>query len=171
MNRFFLILLVSLFLSACSSKTNSNQEEDATATESMLEFDLSAFGTQAIILLPDTTLSPLETTILPSGELEIRVGKGFQVMIAEGGDIELKKSDIETDLLYKGTVLKQTDNSLLYKSELPDGSLSFHHFYVIKEINGNMYELSDIDNGEPFSENEAEIMLKSALALKSKVAS
>lgn len=167
---YLLSLPIILFLTSCGSTTTEEDHEISTP-QGMIEIDLSSYGISAIIAVPDTITSPLEINTSSSGEIEVLSGNTFQLMIAEGGDLELKKSDISSDLLYKATVISETPNSLIYKMELPDGSMTFHHFYSVIEINGTSYEVNDVATGESFSQKAVENMLESAKNIKAKIAS
>ncbi len=162
---FFSVIL--LFFSACSG--NKENSDEATAPQGMMELDLAPYGMNCTIMVPDSTVGNLEVAAQSYGDIEIRVGTFFQMKIAPGGDLTLRKSDLENDLLFKTTILKEDPAMLIYKSDLPDGSKSYHHFYMIVNAGGANYEVQDIsDSGESFSEAVVNKMVEAGQTLKVK---
>lgn len=137
--------------------------------QGMMELDLSQYGLNVTLMVPDSSIGTLEVMAQSYGDIEVRVGTFFQIKIAPGGDIALKKSDLESDLLFKTTILSETPELLIYKSDLPDGSKSYHHFYMIKKVLGANYEIRDIEeSGESFSEAIVKKMVEAANSIKDK---
>lgn len=166
-NLFYLLVCSTILLTSCNS--NKEDQQGSGPGQGMMELDLSQYGMNLTMLVPDSTIGTLEVTAQSYGDIEIRVGNYFQVKIAPGGDLALKKSDLEGDLLFKTTILKEDPNMIIYKSDLPDGSKSFHHFYMIMNVGGANYEIRDIeDSGESFSEAIVNKMVESAQTLKPK---
>lgn len=166
-NLFLFFAFTTILFSGCNG--NKENPEDSAIGQGMMELDLSQYGMNLSIFVPDSTIGTLEVTAQSYGDIEIRVGTYFQIKIAPGGDLALKKSDLEGDLLFKTTIIKEDPNMIIYKSDLPDGSKSFHHFYMIVNAGGANYEVSDIgDSGEAFSEAIVNKMVEAAHSLKPK---
>lgn len=163
---YFLFSLIILFYGCTGTKESP---DDSLVAPGMMELDLSPYGLNLTMVVPDSTVGVLEVTAQSYGDVEIRVGAYFQMKIAPGGDMSLKKSDLEGDLLFKTTILKEEESLIIFKSDLPDGSKSYHHFYMIANIGGANYEISDIaDSGESFSEPIINKMLDAAKTVKPK---
>lgn len=167
-NLFYLLTCSVILFSGCTGNKDSGGE--SAVGQGMMELDLSQYGMNLTLQVPDSTVGTLEVTAQSYGDIEIRVGAYFQVKIAPGGDLALKKSDLEGDLLFKTTIIKEDPKMIIYRSDLPDGSKSFHHFYMIVDAGGAQYEVRDIeDSGESFSEAIINKMVESAQTLKPKV--
>ena len=165
MKKLFFLFLIPAIISFTGCGTN--EKSDATKVpQGMMELDLSQYGMPMTMMVPDSTIGTLVVSAQSYGDVEIRVGDYFQLKIAPGGDLALRKSDLQADLLFKTTLIKEDPAMIIYKSDLPDGSKSFHHFYLLI----NNYEISDIgDSGEPLSEAVVNKMVEAAKTLKAKV--
>lgn len=152
-----IILIVNTLLSCNTSK----KEEPPVLTGSK-EFDLSEFG------MPVTIQAPVNASVEQNmaGAIEIKAGKDFQLIIAEGsGNIELTKNDIKTNEVNKfKRFLVEEDAALFYESEVTKPE---YHIFVVKKGENNLYELQDI-KGEIFTEAAAKKMFDSAKTLKFK---
>ncbi|MCI5057463.1 MAG: hypothetical protein MRY83_15210, partial [Flavobacteriales bacterium] len=125
-----------------------------------VSIDLSQYGIEATIDVPDTTKLPLVLEAMDYGELTVHIGDKYHFSFIEGGDMNLKKSDLESDLLFVSTILEEKPNLIIYKSDLPDGSITYHHFYSIVNINGVDFEVSDINTGDSLSEENIRKMVE-----------
>lgn len=165
-NFLFLFSFTAILLfSGCSS--NKTDRDEVAIGPGMMELDLSQYGLNLSIMVPDSTIGTLEVTAQSYGDMEIRVGTYFQIKIAPGGDLALKKNDLESDLLFKTTIIKEEPDLIIYRSDLPDGSKSYHHFYAIVKAGEAIYEIRDIEeSGESFSEAIISKMVEAARSLK-----
>lgn len=148
------------FLTSCgddngdTADTSSDKQDEKTETvsyDNMEEATLDEHGFPFIMMLPDeeTAKGIPEFNVTGTGDLEIKVGSGFHIRIADfPGDIEALKVDLENDLLFTHTIEEETDNLVIYRSELPDGSKEFYHFYMNIEIDGIEYVIEDVKSGE-----------------------
>lgn len=157
----------ALFLSACNGggeeEGTDGQVEIPESLKGMMTLNLSEQGLPFSLMIPDTTKNKLEVVAQPYGDTEVRVGDYFQVQIAVGGDIALRKSDLNEDLLYKATILQEDGTSIFYKQEIEGSNLDpEYHFYLVKNVNGADYEIQDIKSGETYSEKAALKMFDSA---------
>jgi hypothetical protein len=94
------------------------------------------------------------------GKLEVTAGEHFGLQISEEpADIGRLKADLDRDLLRKNTILKETPELVVYKSEFPDDStLVFIHFYQIVKAGERTFVVEDIDAGKRFNEQDVERM-------------
>ena len=74
-----LSVLSILVVVGCKTK-----KEDLAVPAGMMPLDLTANGLPIIINVPDSTRGVLNVVTQSWGATEIRVGKGFQISIAEG---------------------------------------------------------------------------------------
>jgi hypothetical protein len=161
------VLTISIAFTSCGGKESKKNIE---APVGMIALDLSKFGKQFSVFVPDTTSAKLEIVEQSWGALEIKVGKGFQLSISEDpGDIELKKSDIKSNdvNVFKSFVLDEP-LTIMWESEITKPE---YHFYSIQKIGNNTYVFEDIvsADGEPLSKDAIQKMLDSAKQIIAKV--
>lgn len=126
----------------------------------MVEQDLKEYGLDLVVLIPDSTKGYAAISEMSYGETEIKVGRGYHIRIAEGADIDLKRTDIQEDLLFETEVLLDEDTCLVYKSTIRDDPQHVeHHFYLVRTIDGIDYEISDVE-GAMHSERAVRAMLE-----------
>lgn len=147
---------------------SENQRRDP-ALKGTIQVDISEYGLPLMITIPDTMNSPLNIVVQDWGETEIRVGKNFQIKIAEGGDMELRKSDLADDLLYTQVNYTVEESDVIQYSQGKSDDEHFkpkHHFYMVKSINGITYEIQDIVGEIDFSPSAITKMLNASKALE-----
>ncbi len=148
---------------------NKKDPQDIQAPVGMVALDLSKYGKQFLVFVPDTTTAKLEVTEQSWGALEIKVGKSFQLSITEDpGDIELKKSDIKSNdvNVFKSFIIEEP-LTILWESAITKPE---YHFYTIEKVAGNSYVVEDIvpADGEPIGKESIQKMLDSAKKLVEK---
>jgi hypothetical protein len=153
-------LMLSIALTSCGNKKTENTTE---APAGMVALDLSRFGMQFSVFVPDTTAAKLEVVEQSWGAVEIKVGKNFHLSVAENpGDIELIKSDIKSNdvNVFKSFVLEEP-LSILWESAITQPEF---HFYSIQKIGENTFVFQDVvaTDGTPFSKEAVQKMLDSA---------
>jgi len=153
-------LTITFVFAACGGK---DTKENIQAPAGMVALDLSKFGKQFSIFVPDTTAAKLEITEQSWGALEVKVGKNFKISITEDpGDIELKKSDIKSNdvNIFKSYVVEEP-LTIMWESEITKPE---YHFYTIQKAGGNTYVFEDIvsADGEPLGKEAVQKMLDSA---------
>jgi hypothetical protein len=159
-------LACALVFNSCGDK-NSNQNTQAPA--GMISLDLSKYGKQFSLFVPDTTSAKLEVIEQSWGALEVKVGKSFHVSITEDpGDIELRKSDIKSNdvNIFKSYIVEEP-LSILWESEITKPE---YHFYSIQKAGANTYVFEDVVpmDGQPFGKEATEKMLESAKTIVTK---
>jgi hypothetical protein len=151
---------LSMIIASCGGKDAAQNIE---APAGMVALDLSKYGKQFSIFVPDTVASKLEVTEQSWGALEIKVGKNFQLSITEDpGDIELRKSDIKSNdvNIFKSFVVEEP-LTIMWESEITKPE---YHFYSIQKVGANTYVFEDIvpADGTPLSKEAIQKMLDSA---------
>lgn len=159
-----LTLLTALAITTTfTSCGGGDKKEEIQAPAGMVALDLSKYGKQFSIFVPDTTTSKLTVTEQSWGALEIKVGKSYQISITEDpGDIELKKSDIKSnDINIFKAYLVEEPLTIMWESEITKPE---YHFYSVQKIGGNSYVFEDIvpADGEPLGKEAVQKMLDSA---------
>jgi len=151
---------LSLAIISCGGKKT---EQNIEAPAGMVALDLSKYGKQFSVFVPDTTTAKLEIAEQSWGALEIKVGKGFQLSITEDpGDIELKKSDIKSNdvNVFKSFVIEEP-LTIMWESEITKPE---YHFYSIQKVGNNTYVFEDVvsPEGTPLSKEAVQKMVDSA---------
>lgn len=161
------LIILSVGFNACGSKVETN---DAQAPAGMVALDLSKYGKQFSLFVPDTTSSKLQIIEQSWGALEVKVGKAFHLSITEDpGDIELRKSDIKSNdvNLFKSYVTEEP-LSIMWESEITKPE---YHFYTIQKVGANTYVFEDVVpmDGEPIGKEATQKMFESAKTIVAKV--
>lgn len=179
---FYLLLVLAMGTAfACNNGTSSGDTEETSGTDTeqadagndmsgMISFPLSdiGMGMPVALMVPDTSAQAFDARWNDAmGTIELRVGKSFQVQVSEFSDLEMAKADLQNAEPYVNTILQEEGNLILYKSVIPDSGIEpAHHFYAVVSVDGIDYAVSDIVDGNSFSKEAAEYMLKAALSLK-----
>ena len=170
MKKTFLLLsalsISTLFMSCGDKKA----DQTIQAPDGMVALDLSKFGKQFSLFVPDTVASKLVVVEQSWGALEVSVGKNFHVSITEDpGDMELRKNDIKANdvNIFKSFIIDEP-TYILWESEIVKPE---YHFYTIKKVGANNYVFEDVmsADGEPFSKEDAQKMFDSAKNIIEKV--
>lgn len=95
------------------------------------------------------------------GKLAITAGDQFKLTIVEEpGDIARLKADLGRDMLKKNTILQETPELLIYKSEFPDDKdLVFIHFYKVLKVGPRAFAIEDAQDGTRFTEQDVQRMV------------
>ena len=156
----FSALTLSVLFTSCGNKET---KQDIQAPAGMFALDLSKYGKQFSVFVPDTTSAKLEVTEQSWGALEVKVGKNFHISITEDpGDMELRKSDIKSNdiNIFKSFVVDEP-LSIMWESLITKPEF---HFYSIQKIGANTYVFEDVipADGEPFSKDAIQKMFESS---------
>jgi hypothetical protein len=157
------VLTLSAAFTSCGDK---DSKQDIQAPAGMVALDLSKFGKQFSIFVPDTTAAKLQITEQSWGALEIKVGKSFQLSITEDpGDIELRKSDIKSNdvNIFKSFIIEEP-LTIMWESAITKPE---YHFYSIQKAGGNSYVFEDVvsADGEPLGKEAVQKMVDSAKSI------
>jgi hypothetical protein len=156
--------LTLLFLASCGNEKN-NGNANTDVPHGMVAVDLSAQGLPILVNIPDSNTASLEIIANAQGGADVKVGKNFQMTIAEGqGDISLKKNDIAKDDVRKLVrYVVDEPNFLVWEWKI-EGLEPDFHFYAIVKDGEKFFEAHEVD-GEIFSEKSALLMLDAAKSI------
>ncbi|MBL8001060.1 MAG: hypothetical protein JNL05_03780 [Flavobacteriales bacterium] len=166
MKQVLLALVGSAILLGCGGGSGSGETggEDSTAVAAPTNtLDLAAHDLPLVLNLPDKQLlGGAEAQVVwkdQVGLLEVRAGEHFGLtIIEEPGDIARKKADLDRDLLRKNTILKETPELLVYRSEFPDDpSLVYIRFHQLVRAGDRSFVVEDIPELK-FNEQDVERM-------------
>lgn len=165
-NWIFSIILSAILFVGCggdSTTEESQPKKKKKIPKGMIEYDITSKGFPLTVVIPDTINQEMEIVVQDWGETHVKVGKFFQLQIAEGGDMQLRKSDLAEDLLYKAAYIIEEDSAILYKQEIEGGNVQpAFHFYMVKNIGGIQYEIQDVNGEEMYPEKAAQKMMDAA---------
>ena len=89
------------------------------------------------------------------GHLAVNAGEHFAITVSEApGDIPRLKADLERDMLQKHTIIEETPDKLVYRSQFPDADLVFVHFHQAITVGDRTFVVEDASEGRF---NEADI--------------
>jgi len=178
MKKLLYILPIALLpmLSCGGSGEQTETEEEGIvegsaeeAEASGVSTDLSEFGMDYTIILPEKSNVQTEISANDWGGIDIKQGEGFMLSIAYGeGDIDLLKFDMEDDLVYKSEILEDSENLILYKREIEGSGMDpeYHFMYVLR-LEGDAIEVQNSKDAT-FGEEAIKAMLTAAKSLKMK---
>jgi hypothetical protein len=172
---YFIPVMALAFISCGGGEAGTSEEGNAEATETEMTgktIDLSEYGMDFTIVVPDKANLQTEVIATDWGGVEIIQGENFMLSIAYGeGDLDLLKFDLGEDLVYKSEILEDSPDHLLYKRSIEGADVvPEHHFLYVLKIDGDAVEVQNSKDAS-FSEEAARAMLKSAMSLKVKSAS
>ncbi|GAB4377549.1 MAG: hypothetical protein Kow0075_06230 [Salibacteraceae bacterium] len=172
MNNTGITILIALMLSLHACSGGADQSSDGQTADSsslpvelqqgVMTLDLSAYYLPFSLIVPDSTKGYPEVEDTGYGEYIVRVGDNYQVVIAEGGDLQEKKAALADDLLFDHEIIEEGSDYILYKSTIKDSFLDpVYHFYAVKQVGGLQFEFHDYDAEDGYAESVATFMLKS----------
>lgn len=165
MQKITLLALSLALLSACSETADTTApavELPAMLATGTTQLSLADYQLPFTLIVPDSNRGIPEVLVTTYGETDVMVGPTFHVVIAEGGDLKAKTDALGQDILYKHTVLESGADFILYKSELPDAGMEPEfHFYAVKTVGANTYEIRDYSDEGGYAETVARFMLES----------
>ncbi|HNI05099.1 MAG TPA: hypothetical protein PL010_10715 [Flavobacteriales bacterium] len=148
---------------ACSSGPTEEQETRVADTTTVAHIDLTSYGLPLLLTPPDKQLTAgAEPSIIwkdETGTLTVEAGERFGLEIREEpGDMPRLKATLERDLLRKNTIIRETPELLVWRSEFPDDpDLVSIHFYRILAADGRTFTVQDSD-GPAYSEQDVDRM-------------
>ena len=138
---FSIAIIANVFFSCSESK------EEIKTPQDMNVLNLSKYGKPFSIFVPDTNSGRFEVIEQTSGALDIIVGNNFAISINElFTDLELRKSDIESDEVNKfKTYIIEAPDAILWESQIINPEF---HFVINKKIGEREFSFEDIRNTE-----------------------
>ena len=138
---------------------------EAAAVEPYL-LDLAAFDMPLAVSIPELTTPDADSTYGRAvwneefGQLRVKAGDRFGITITEEeGNIARLKADMERDMLRKHTILQEAPDRLVYRSQFPDETLVFVHFYRVYTVGDRSFVVEDLQGGQ-YNEQDIARMLE-----------
>jgi hypothetical protein len=136
----------------------------------VLSVDLSAQGLPLFVELGDASTLGVDSPTVrwneEMGRVEVSAGEHFGITIREdAADLERVKADLDRDMLQKHTLMEESTEKLVYRSQFPDEDLVFIHFYQVLDSEGRTFIVQDDPNGR-FNEADIKRMSNAVRAQK-----
>ncbi|PKP47145.1 MAG: hypothetical protein CVT95_05995 [Bacteroidetes bacterium HGW-Bacteroidetes-12] len=168
-NTAFILLIFSFIsITSCGDKENTTEENQVVLLKGHEELNLTSWGFPMSVMVPDAENNgEAQVTLTNRGALEIIVGQNFGIEIIYGeGDIDLLKMDLEEDLVFSSEIIKEEENLLIYKQNIPESGIKTqYHFFQKVVIGSDIYEVRDLQ-GEQYEEKMIEDMIKAVQTLR-----
>jgi hypothetical protein len=167
--KYLSIVFVLVLFSACGGSSEEEVVENKPVElKGYEELDLNPWGFEMAIMVPNAEENgEAQVTLTERGALEVVVGQSFGIEIMFGeGDIELLKMDLKEDLVFSSEIIKEEENALIYKQDIPDSGIKTqHHFFYKAQLGANVYEVRDLIDGS-YGSAMIESMLNAAKTLR-----
>lgn len=157
---------------ACGSNDHTPEGEvvDSTGTAAVppAVLDLAPYDTPLLVELGDlATLGVDSPTVKWNeefGHLEVNAGDRFGLLITEEpADMKRVKADLDRDMLRKHTVMEESPEKLVYRSEFPDDAGTYIHFYRTVQVGDRTFVVTDTEQRR-FNEADVQRMVGSIKA-------
>ncbi|HRH68362.1 MAG TPA: hypothetical protein PLB89_02535 [Flavobacteriales bacterium] len=172
--KYLFSFVVVLFASCGDGKKEAAQQmaDSTDVAAPSYVVDLAAHDLPLLADLGDLATLGADSAIVKwneeFGHLAVHAGEHFAITISEApGDIARLKADLERDMLQKHTVIEETPDQLIYRSQFPDADLVFVHFHQVITVGDRTFVVEDAAEGRF---NEADIK-RMAAAVKTNTAS
>lgn len=177
--RLFLSAAILFSLAACNGgngEGSDSETQDAAAnnlpeilTRATTTIDLEDQYLPFALYIPDSTRGVAMVEETSYGEVSVHVGSTFHIIIAAGGDLAMKKADLEGDIMYTHEIVEEGDDYILYKSSIKDSYVKPEfHFYAVKAVGDETFEFHDFSDEGGYAETVANFMLQSVNHLQTK---
>ena len=144
--------------------TDGTQQADSAAVAPVQAIDLASHGLPLLLTPVDSQFTNGQAPAIvwkdETGTLEVKAGDHFGLVITEEpGDVPRLKAALDRDLLRKNTLVSETPELLIYRSEFPDdATLVFMHFYQVVKAGDRTFVVQDLD-GQAFNEQDIRRMV------------
>jgi hypothetical protein len=97
------------------------------------------------------------------GRLEVTIGPKFSITVMEGEpEMDRLKSSLQNDPLRTSTILEETPELIIYRSQFPDDALTFVHFYKTMRVGDRAFIIESNDQGR-FNEQDVRTMIEAVV--------
>ena len=165
---YILTLIAATTFVACGGSEVEIPSDEVVNLKGLEKLDLTDYGYNLSIMIPRADMNgAAEVRITERETLEIVIGLdyGLEIMFGDG-DIELLKTDLKENLVFKSEIVKEEKNAVIYTQDIPESGVKIqNHFMYRAEVGVNVYEVKDIAERE-YGSGMIEKMLESAKTIK-----
>lgn len=157
--KFLGLFVLAASIMACGGDQKTTDGETETTKENemeaakpdmtgMEEIDLTEYDIPATIYAPDESKGKRTITATEWGSVQVESGKKFGIEIVPFGmTIEEKKAELSNASVYTIDIISEDANSIVFSKAINGTELEPEiHFFMTKEINGDVYEIKSLDN-------------------------
>ncbi len=159
-----LLLMFIPLLTACGGGDTVEQKEQAEQEPAVHTIDLAPYDMPLVVEIDPNVVAVDTPQVRWSeefGRLEVEAGGRFNITIREEeADLERLKADLERDMLRKSTILEETPEMVIYRTEYPDDTIVFIHFQRVVTSEGRSFIVESHEQGR-FSEQDVRRMANS----------
>ncbi len=168
-------IVIAVSFVACggdAKSTDTSSPETTEPAETKVEdykgmelANLSDYGVDGSLQIPDKSKGPQKIQTSSIESIEIMVGNAFGIeVITFGQTVAEKKTELDGDLVYRIEYIEETPEKLLYKKTLKDSDIDPEfHFYLTKNINGELFSVQSLN--KVYKQKWVEKMIVSAESL------
>ncbi|MFZ1688447.1 MAG: hypothetical protein WAU70_13540 [Flavobacteriales bacterium] len=162
MNSTLPLIASLMILVSCGESTSSSTElpsDDSAVAAATNNIDLAQHDMPLLVNVPETGTPAMAVMNEEMGRMEVRAGEHFGIIITEmAPDFARLKADLERDMLLKNSIVEETPELLLYRSEYPDGAGTIMHFMQVVKSGARTFVVEDLPDGR-FNESDAKAMV------------
>lgn len=180
--KFIGLFVIGTSLMACGGDQSTTNNETETTTETsmeeaksdmtgMEEIDLTDYDVPATLYVPDESNGKRMITATEWGSVQVEVGKKYGLeIIPFGVTVEEKKAELNNASVYSIDIISEDANSIVFSKSINGTELEPEvHFFMNKEIDGDVYEIKSLDKS--YNQRAIDKMMASANTFKGKAAS
>lgn len=162
-----LVAVVLVFNACGDGKADAAKQIDAVADsiKAASTIDLGQYHMPLAIQMPMGLPVPTIAWKDEAGKLSVKSGDHFALEIFEApAEMDRLKADLDRDLLQKNTIVEETPELLVYRSEFPDDTtLVFFHFQRSVTVGSRSFLVQDARDGWAFTQDDVRRMAGSVL--------
>ncbi|MCO5275504.1 MAG: hypothetical protein M9900_11375 [Flavobacteriales bacterium] len=150
------VLAGAILLNACGDGKADAAKQIAAVADSIKAANTIDLAEHHLPLTVEVPVGLPTATVLwkdEVGKLTVTAGDQFALEIFEGpSGLGGLKADLDRDLLKKNTVVEESPDLIIYRSEFPDDTaLVFHHFSQTITVGDRTFQVSDLETGTSYS--------------------
>ena len=146
-----LLILSMVLLGACGDGKKDVADGQALADENAqgLIVDLGRYDMPLIVDLGDPATLGVDTPMVKwneeFGRMEVSGGEHFELTISEEpADMARLKADLERSMLQQNTVLEETPEKIVYKSQFPQVVTVGERTFIVRDADQGRFNEADV---------------------------
>lgn len=153
---FFASAAAVLLISSCGDGKADAAKQIAAVADSIKAANTIELAEHHLPLAVEVPVGLPAATVLwkdEVGKLTVTAGDQFALEIFEGpSGLGRLKADLDRDLLKKNTVVEESPDLIIYRSEFPDDTaLVSHHFSQTITVGDRTFQVGDLETGTSYS--------------------
>ncbi|HRH37629.1 MAG TPA: hypothetical protein PK760_04760 [Flavobacteriales bacterium] len=167
-NAILFVPIIALFGCGEAPPSAEQAPTSADSSKTMISVDLAEQQMPLFVEVGDAaTLGTATPSVMWNevmGRVELQAGEHFAITVMEEeADLARVKAGFDHDMLQKHTIIEETPDKLVYRSEFPDDAIVFIHFYQVVRAGARTFVVQDNPNMR-FTEADVARMAKAVRA-------